>query len=125
MMGGQNSIPEQQETNNETLGNGDLGRGGIINIEDIGWVDGEERLKFRDEQVQCVRKKGIGEENPVLAAFALMEEVILDQRQVKLKANQDANSITEVAVLGINEAAKIRELYRALCEIPDNAKEKN
>ena len=97
----------------------------MITIGDFEGVVGDGRLELRVEQVQCVRKKGIGEENPVLAAFALMEEVILDQRQVKLKANQDANSITEVAVLGINEAAKIRELYRALCEIPDNAKEKN
>ena len=36
------------------------------------------------------------------------------QCPLKLKENQDACSITEVAILEINEANKIRELCRAL-----------
>ena len=47
----------------------------------------------------------------------------LQRRQLKLKANQDANPITEVAVLKINETDKIRELYRAICEIPETPNE--
>ena len=38
--------------------------------------------------------------------------------------NQDVNLITESACLKINEANKIRELYRALSEIPETAKDK-
>ena len=50
--------------------------------------------------------------------------MILDQCQLKLKGNQDANLITESAVLEINEANKIRELYRTLREIPETEKGK-
>ena len=71
------------------------------------------------------RKKGIGEENHVLASRALFEEVILDQRQVRLKENQDVNLITESAVLKISETNEIRELYRALIEIPETERRKN
>ena len=45
-------------------------------------------------------------ERTVLSALALMEEFILDQRQVKLKENQDVGSITEVAVLKAHGANK-------------------
>ena len=62
----------------------------------------------------------MGEERQVLAAMALMEEVISDQCQLKLKGNQDTDSITELAVLEINETGDIRELYRLVCEIPEN-----
>ena len=72
-----------------------------------------------------MRKKGIEVENHVLSVMALMEEVILGQCRLRLTGNLDADSITEVAVLIINEAGKIRELYSALCEIPEPAKEKN
>ena len=40
-----------------------MGGGEIINIEDIDGVVGEERLEFREEQIQCVRKKGVDEED--------------------------------------------------------------
>ena len=46
-------------------------------------------------------------------------EVIMDQCQLKPKGNQDVCSITEVAVLEFNESVKIRELYRAIGEIPE------
>ena len=62
----------------------------------------------------------MGEEKEVLSALALMEEFISDQRQLKFKDNPDANSITEVAILKVNEANKIRDLYRGMCEIPEN-----
>ena len=106
---------------------GMLGWGGgeIINIDDSGGVVGEERLEFREEQVQCVGNKGWGEEQRVLTALCLLEEVILDQCQKNLKWDPDVIRITEVAVSGINEATKIRELYRALCEIPETEKEKD
>ena len=81
--------------------------------------------ELREEQVQWVRKKGTGGTNQVLSAVALMEEAILDQRQVELMENRDANSITEVAVLEINESGEIRELCRALCGIPETANGKN
>ena len=58
-------------------------------------VVGDERLEIREEQAQWVRKKGTEAEKQVLAALALMEEVILDHRQLQLKENQDANSVTE------------------------------
>ena len=53
-------------------------------------------------------------------AMALVDALTLDQRQVKLKENQDANSITEAAVLKVNESYKILEIYRAIFEIPEN-----
>ena len=82
-------------------------------------VVGDERLEIREEQAQWVRKKGTEAEKQVLAALALMEEVILDQRQFELKENQDADPITAVEVLKINEAGEIRELYRLIFEIPE------
>ena len=56
--------------------------------------------------------------------MALFEEVISDHRQVELGGNQDVNLITDAAVLEIRETTKIRELYRALSEIPETAKAK-
>ena len=100
-----------------------MGGGGVITIGDIDGVVGDGRLEFREEQAQCVRKKGSEEEQQVLAALAFLEEVISDQCRLKLKENQDADLITEPAVLGINETNKIRELYRTLCEIPETKKE--
>ena len=38
----------------------------------------------------------------------------------KLKENKDANAITEVAVLKVEETNRIRELYREIFEIPEN-----
>ena len=49
----------------------------------------------------------------------------LDHCQLNLKGNEDSGSITEAAVLEINEANKIRELCRALCDIPETEKGKN
>ena len=53
-------------------------------------------------------------------ALALMGELISDHRRAKLKENQDADSITEVAALKANVTNKIREIYRGVCEIPEN-----
>ena len=52
------------------------GRGEIINIDDIDGVVWEERLELREEQVQCARKKGEGEEQHALTALALLGEAI-------------------------------------------------
>ena len=45
--------------------------------------------------------------------------LILDQCQLKFKANQDLGSITEVAVLKVDETNEIRDIYREICEIPE------
>ena len=37
-----------------------------------------------------------------------------------LKGNKDANAITESAVLKVEDTNRIRERYRAICEIPEN-----
>ena len=67
-----------------------------------------------------VRKQGWGEEREVLSAMALTEELISDLRQLKFKANRDVRSITEVAVLKVNESNEIRDICSAICEIPEN-----
>ena len=54
-----------------------------------------------------------------------MGELIRDKCQVKLKENQDADSITEVAILEAKETNKIRGLYRAIGEIPGNRSKLN
>ena len=67
-----------------------------------------------------VRNQGMGEEREVLSALALMGALISNQRQLKFKANRDANSITELAVLKMNESNNIREFCSAISEIPEN-----
>ena len=52
-------------------------------------------------------------------AMGLMAELILDQCEVELKDNQDADSISEEAVLKINEPNRIRELCMAVFEITE------
>ena len=52
-------------------------------------------------------------------------ELIFGQCQLKFKTNKDAVSITEVALLKVDETNKIRELYRAICEIPENRLKSN
>ena len=91
-----------------------------IIIGDFEGVVEDERLELREEQAQLVRKKGIVGEKQVLSARALMEAVISGHRQLKLKENKDTGSITVVGVLEIHETNVIRDLYRAICEIPDN-----
>ena len=81
--GDQSPNPAQQETNNETLEIVELGGDEVASIEEIDGVVREERLEYREEQVQFARKKGMGEEHHVLTALALLGEVILDQRQKK------------------------------------------
>ena len=60
----------------------------------------------------------------VLSSLAHFGEAISDQCQLKLQENQDVNLITDAAVLEINESGKIRELCRAIGEIPETAKKK-
>ena len=67
-----------------------------------------------------VGKKEKDEERKVLTALALMGDLILGQRQLKFKANQGVGSITEVAVLKVNETNKFRELCRCVFGIPGN-----
>ena len=102
-----------------------MGGCGVITIGDIDGVVGDERLEFREDQVQCVGKKGHVEEQQVLAALALLGEAVSDQCQLELKENKAVDLITESAVLEINEANKIRELYRTIFEIPDTDKKRD
>ena len=59
------------------------------------------------------------EEEEVLTALNFAEEVNAGKCKLKLEETQQANSITETAVLKAQEANIIRELYRAICEIPE------
>ena len=62
----------------------ELGGDEVASIEEIDGVVREERLEYREEQVQFARNKGIGEEHRVLTALALLEEVISAQLQQNL-----------------------------------------
>ena len=57
--------------------------------------------------------------------MALFVDIILGQCQPKLKENQDVDRIAELSTSGIDEMNKIKELYRAISEIPETEKEKN
>ena len=60
------------------------------------------------------------EETNVLAALALIDDSIARYCRLILKGNQDANSITETAVLKVQETNKIRVIFiGGICEIPE------
>ena len=67
----------------------------------------------------------MGEEREVLTAPALLGGLILDQFQLKFKANQELGSITEAAAMKAKETNKIRDICRAICEIPENRAKSN
>ena len=73
-------------------------------------VEGE-RLEIREGQVQMAtfqdKKARCQYEKKVIMAFSLMLEVIVGNRQLKLKENPDVDS-TEKAVLKAEETNKIR-----------------
>ena len=56
--------------------------------------------------------------------MALFEEISADQCQTKRKENQDMNQLTETATLKIEEANKIRELYKIIGEFTESEKGK-
>ena len=64
------------------------------------------------------------EEKDVLASLALMEEMIANQCMVKRRKDESAKLLAEGAVLKVNEANKVRELYRIVNEIPESKEEK-
>ena len=80
-------------------------------MDDLVGVVEDERHEIREEQAQMVKFQGekerSQEEKKVLIAFAHMGEVILGQCRLKLKENQDANSITETAVLKRKNRIKV------------------
>ena len=92
---------------------------------DLSDVVDDGRLGLRKEQVKImklhVEKERSREEKEVSMALASMWEVISDQCQLKLNANQESDSITGAAVSKVRGANKIRELYRSICEIPENS----
>ena len=56
----------------KALGSVELRGGEMVTIGDFEGVVGDGSLELREEQVQWVGKKGIGEENQVLSAMALI-----------------------------------------------------
>ena len=52
-----------------------------------------------------------------------MGEIIADQCQTKRKENKDAEQLTEIATLKINETNKIKEFYK-IGELTESEKEK-
>ena len=49
----------------------------------------------------------------------------MGQCQLTLKENQEANQLTELATLKINETAKIKELYKVIGGFTESEKEKH
>ena len=93
-------------------------------MDDLVEVVSDGRPEIREGRAQMVKFQGgkdrSQEEKNGLTELALMEEVIANQCQLKLKGNQDAGSITETPALKVQASGKIRDLYRAMCEIPEN-----
>ena len=79
------------------------------------------RLELRQEQVQCVRKKGIGRGTgfSIAGPFGRGD---FGSLSVEAEGKSKLEFNTESEVLGIGEADRIRELCRALCEIPETAR---
>ena len=67
----------------------------------------------------------MNEARGVLTAMSLMGELISAQFQLGFKANKDVGPITEVAVLKVKETNEIRDLSRAIFEIPENRAKSN
>ena len=125
--GDQLALPEQLVIDeNESSENTDLG-GGDDPIMHVGSEIAPSELIEFDNNLAGVNKfsRGRNEENDVLAALALMEETIANQCMAKRRNNENAKLTAEEAVLKVNEANKIRELYRIMNEIPETEKEKN
>ena len=84
-------------------------------------------LELREERAQIAKphdeKDRSQEEKKVLTALDFMGEVIAGQCQLKLKGGQEVDAITETAVLEVQEANKIREIYSAICESPGKPSE--
>ena len=66
----------------------------------------------------------VGEQRSVSELALLEEEVVSVQCQKKQNGIRYAARTTEVAVLKINEAGGIREIYQIIGEIPETEKEK-
>ena len=93
-------------------------------MDDLVEVVEDERLEiWEEEQVQMVKfqgeKESSQEEKNVLTALALTEEVIAGLWQLKLKENQDANSITGAAVLKWGGRIKFGLFIGRFSKIPE------
>ena len=106
------------------LENVELGGGDDFVLGDLVDVVEDGRLEIREVQVEIAKFQGekerSREEKKVLTALAFTGEVGAGKCQLKLGENQEANSITETAVLKVPRTNKNRDLYRAICEIPQN-----
>ena len=121
------SAPERLVTDEEeTSENTELGAGEDPSLHVGSEIAPSELIEF-DNNLAGVGKFSGGRngEKDVLAPLALMEEMIANQCMVKRRKNEDAKLIAGKAVLKVNEANKIRELYRIMNEIPESQKEKN
>ena len=79
---------------------------------------GTERRTSTDDKGKWRRRR-----KQVLTALALFGEIIVGQCQKKRKENRDAEQLTETATLKINEANKIKELYKIIGEFTESEKE--
>ena len=97
--------------------------GEIITKEEMNGKIEDERLEFREEQAQTVRKNEGGKQG--LAALALFCGIIVGECQLKRKENQDVHQLTELATLKINEINKIKELYKVMGNLLNLKRESN
>ena len=81
---------------------------------------GTERRTSTDDKGKWRRRR-----KQDLTALALFGEIIVGQCQLTLKENQEANQLTELATLKINETAKIKELYKVIGGFTESEKEKH
>ena len=99
-------------------------------MEDLVDAVADELLEINEEQKgrPCAnsgiyrrkREKSRREERKILTALAFMGEVISGEFHLRLKENQELNFLTEKSVLKVQETNKIRELFRAIFEFPEN-----
>ena len=94
--------------------------GDVVADDLLGINGGQER----EEPVKMVEfvdeKERSKEEKKFLTASAFMEEVIAGKRRLKLEENLDLNLLKEKAALKVQGTNEIRELFRVICEIPEN-----
>ena len=116
---------------NECLGNAELGGDDVVMGDLVEAVSGDllkiGRGSGEEGHVQIAKYNfGSGrnqeEEKKIRTALAFAEAVIAHQRHLKLKGNQEENLIMK-SILKSQEANKIRELYRVICEFPEKPSE--
>ena len=109
----------------ETSGNTELGGEEDPSMHEGGEIAPSGLTEFDNNLVGVGKFSGERKgEKDVLASLSLMEEMTVNQCMAKRRKNEEAELIAEKAVLKVNGANKIRELYRIMNEIPESYKEK-